>query len=158
MASATYEVPALAIALLPASQREQSKDYAAYTLEWSPLAVSAARTSAKFTIDSSVNFVALYVTGYVTDTAAPPVDVPAPMLTLGLKVADRDLFDRDVHWRNFAGSAIAPMPLPFPLYMPRATTLQGFLSNLSAATAVVARLTFHGFIIHDYGRDVSRAY
>lgn len=158
MAGATYEIPALAIALLPASERAKSKDYAAYTLEWSPLAVSAARTPAKFTIDSSVNFVALYATGFVSDTAAPPVAIASPVLTLGLKVADRDVFDRDVHWMNIAGSALNPFPLPFPLYMPRATTLTGFLSNLSAATAVVARLTFHGFVIHDYARDNSRAY
>lgn len=160
MPGATYEVPALAIALLPASQRAQSKDYQAYSVEWLTLLASASKQKATVTVDSSSDFVALFVSGVVTDTATPPVLVANPMATLNISVGERNVFDKDVHWMNFVGTAGAAQgmfPLPFPLYMPRATTLQAFLTNLTA-TAFNYRLTFHGIVIHDYSRTTSRGY
>jgi len=157
MAGATYEVPALAIALLAGSDKARSKDYAAYTLEWLPLAASQARVKATFTVDSQVDFVALYATGNATDTANPPVENATPQFLINFNVADRQVFDRDIHWRNAVGSAISPFPIPFPFYMPRATTLTGFLTNLTAVANNV-RITFHGFVLHTYGKNESRAY
>lgn len=160
MPSASLETAALALALLPASQRARSMDYNAYSIEWLPLAASAAQQKASVTIDSSVDFVATEVSGEVTDTATPPVHNATPMATLQIQVADRKLFDKDVMWTNFVGN-IAAAPgvhvLPFPLFLPRATTVTGFLTNLTP-TAGNYRLTFHGFIIHDYSRTQSRAF
>lgn len=160
MASSTMEVPALSIALLPPSQRAKSMDYNAYSLEWVPLAASASQAKATVTIDSSVDFVALYASGVVTDTATPPVLIASPMAMLSLQVADRKLFDKDVHWMNFVGAVASSssfFPLPFPLFLPKATTVTGFLTNLTA-TAANYRLTLHGYIIHDYSRTQSRGY
>lgn len=157
MAAATYEVTALSIALLPASYRERAKDFAAYSLEWSPLAASAARAKAQFQVASDVDFVALYATGFVTTTAAPPVDVASPAILINFSVADRQVFDKDVRWQTIIGNAGAPFPLPFPLWMPAATTLVGLATDLSTV-ASVTRVTFHGFIMHSYPRGQSRAY
>lgn len=157
MASATFEVPALAIALLPASDRARAKDYAAYSLEWLPIAANAARARAQFTVASDVDFVALYATGYATTNAAPPAVISPYHATLNLFVADRQMFDKDVIWTNFAGSSTSPFPLPFPIWLPKATTVTAVLTDLTTAAAVV-RLTLHGFIMHDYARTTSRTY
>lgn len=157
MASATYETPALAIALLPESERQRAKDFASYTLEWLPMAASAARARASFTVASDVDFVALYVTGVALVVGAATV-IAAPGIMLNLLVADRQIFDKDVYWNTIAsGTAAAPFPLPFPLWLPKATTLTGVVSDL-LATAANVRLTFHGFIMHQYGRQGSRVY
>lgn len=157
MASSTYEVPALALALLPKSDQARSKDYAAYSLEWLPITSGQSNVKAQFTIAADVDFIGLYLTGNSTDTATPPVEDTAPQLMLQFSVADRQVFDKAVHWRQVVGSAIAPFPMPFPWYMPKATTLTGFLTNLGNASRNV-RVTVHGFILHTYGRTESRSY
>jgi len=160
MASGSLEITALSLALLPQSQRDRSKDYNAYSIEWLPLVASASQQKSSVTIDSSVDFVAISVSGTVTDTATPPVLNTTPQAMLSLQVADRKLFDKDVHWMNFVGNiggASGPFPLPFPLFLPRATTVTGFLTNLTA-TAANYRLTIHGYILHDYSRTSSRGY
>jgi hypothetical protein len=157
MASATMDITALALALLPASARALSKDYRAYSFEWVPLAVSAAATPADFTVDPRNDFIGVLVTGNATDTAAPPVENATPQFTLNIKVGESDVFDKNVHWRNFVGSAIAPFPIPFPLYLPRGVKTTARLTNLTAV-AGNARITIHGFHIHDYPRTQSRGF
>lgn len=157
MASATYEVTALALALLPESDRRRSKDFASYSVEWLPLAASAGRAKASVTIDAQHDFIGLLLTGNSTDTATPPVENATPQFTINFEFADRKVFDKEVHWRNIIGSASTPFPLPFPWWLSRASTLTGLLSNLTA-TANNARVTVHGFILHDYGRTSSRGY
>lgn len=157
MASSSYEIPALALALLLASDRARSKDYNAYSMEWLPINGGAANVQASFTVDSSVDFVACYVTGEVTDTATPPAEDAAPMLMLQLKAADRQLFDRAIHWRTFVGNGPAPFPLPFPIWLSKATTLLATLTSLTNVARNV-RLTFHGFVLRPYDRTTSRGY
>src|SRR5919205_372434 len=98
MASSTYEVTALALGLLPASDRARAKDYAAYSLEWLPINANTANVPAQFTVSADVDFVALYLTENATDTANPPVEDAAPQFTLNFKLADRQVFDKNVHW------------------------------------------------------------
>lgn len=158
MPSATYEVPALSLALLPASQRALAKDVAAYSMEWLPLpAAPAVNTAAQFVTDANTDFVALFASGFVTDTSNPPVVNFGLMATLQLKLAERTLSNIPVHWLNIVGSAAAPFPLPFPLFMPRATTLQGLLTSFQT-TNMNARLTFHGYVLHSYGATLARGY
>lgn len=157
MASATYEGSAMAVALLPASQRNRSKTYAAYSMEWNPIQGSAASINASFTVDSSTDFVALTVTGNATDTAAPPVADGSFTALLNLKAADRLLFDKPIQWLSFVGTNFNPFPLPFPLWLSKASTLTGILTNLNTAARVV-RLTFHGFILQKFDKSQSRGY
>lgn len=157
MASATYEVPALALGLLPASDRARAKDYAAYSVEWLPITAAAANVQAQFQVDSQTDFVGLFVTGNATDTATPPVEDATPQMSLNFKAADRQTFDKNVHWRNFVGSGIAPFPLPFPWWLSRATTLTAFLTSLTNVNRNV-RLTVHGFVLHTYAAGTSRGY
>lgn len=157
MASSSYELPALALALLSASDRARSKDYNAYTLEWLPINGGSANVQASFTVDSSVDFVALYLTGEATDTATPPVEDATPQFLLQLKAADRQLFDRPIHWRNVAGSALQPFPLPFPIWLSKASTLLATLTSLTNVARNV-RLTFHGFVLRQYDKTTSRGF
>jgi hypothetical protein len=157
MAGATYEVPALALALLPQSDKIRSKDYAAYSLEWLPINAGLANVQQQFQIDSNTDFVGLFLTGNVTDTAAPPVEDAAPQFTLQFKMADRTVFDKNVHWRQVIGSAVSPFPLPFPWWLSRASTLTAFLTSLTNVNRNV-RITVHGFILHTYGASTSRGY
>lgn len=157
MASSTYEITALALALLPASDRARSKDWRTYSLEWTPINAGAANVQAQFQVDSSVDFVALLACGEVTSTAAPPVENAAAQYTLQLTAADSKVFDKNVHWRNLAGSAQAPFPLPFPWWLSKGTTVTGLLTSLFNANENV-RLTFHGFALKGFGKDTSRAY
>ena len=157
MASATYEVPALSLALLPASDRARAKDYAAYSLEWLPINAGVANAQGQFTVDSQTDFVGLFVTGNATDTANPPVEDATLQATINFKLADRQTFDKNVHWRQFVGSAAQPFPLPFPWWIARATTLTAFLTSLTNVNRNV-RLTVHGFVLHTYLAGTSRAY
>jgi hypothetical protein len=157
VASSSYEIPALALALLSASDRSRSKDYNAYSMEWLPINGGAANVQASFTVDSSVDFVACYVTGEVTDTATPPVEDATPMFLLQLKAADRQLFDRAIHWRTIVGNAVTPFPLPFPIWLSKASTLLGTLTSLTNVARNV-RLTFHGFVLRQYDKTTSRGY
>lgn len=157
MASSTYEISALALALLPASDRERAKDYNAYSMEWLPINGGSANVQASFTVDSSVDFVATYVAGEVTDTATPPVEDATPQFMVQLKAADRQLFDKAIHWRALVGNGPAPFPLPFPLWLSKATTLLGTLTSLTNVARNV-RLTFHGFVLRQYSRTTSRGY
>lgn len=151
MASATYEVPALAIALLSANDRRRAKDYQGYSLEWLPLAANGARVAQEFVVDGSHDFIGLYITGEVTDTAAPPVEQATPQFMINFKIADRSVFDKDAHWRTVVGFATGPFPIPFPLYVPRSAKLVANLSNLTA-TAFNVRLTIHGLILHNFAQ------
>lgn len=157
MASSTYEITALALALLPASDRARAKDWRAYSMEWLPVNAGAANVQAQFQVDSSVDFVALYCCGEVTSTANPPVENAAPQYMLQLNAADTKVFDKNVHWRNFVGTGQNPFPLPFPWWLSKATTVVGFLTSLFNANENV-RLTFHGFALKGFGKDTSRAY
>ena len=157
MASSTYEITALALALLPASDRARSKDWRAYSLEWVPINAGQANVQAQFQVDTSIDFVALYATGEVTSTAAPPVENAAPQYTLQLNAADTKVFDKNVHWQNIAGSAKQPFPLPFPWWLSKGTTVTGLLTSLFNANENV-RLTFHGFALKGFDRTTSRAY
>jgi hypothetical protein len=148
----------MAIALLPASQRDLAKDYMVYSMEWLPALASPANTPASFTIDAQAgDFVALFVSGFVTDTASPPVTDFGLAATLQLKLAERTVFDKPVHWTNFVGSGVGPFPLPFPLYLPAATTLTGTITSFQTANRN-ARLSFHGFLLHTYSKTTSRGY
>jgi hypothetical protein len=157
MASATYEGSALAIALLPASQRNRSKTYAAYSIEWNPIQAGAANINSPFTVDSSTDFVALTLTGNVTDTAAPPVSDNSPQLLLQLKAADKLMFDKPVSWISVVGTNFNPFPLPFPIWLSKASTMTGILTSLSNINKIV-RLTFHGFILQKFDKTQSRGY
>lgn len=157
MASSTMEVTALALALLPQSDRVRSKDYQAYSLEWTPINAGAANVPQQFQIDANHDFVGLFLTGNSTDTANPPVEDTTPQLTLMFKAADRQVFDKNVHWRQVIGSGQSPFPLPFPWWLSRATTLFAQLTNLGTAARNV-RITLHGFILHTYGASTSRGY
>lgn len=157
MASATYEVTALAMALLSSADRARAKDFTSYSLEWLPLAANASRSNQKFTVQADTDFVGLYITGNMTDTATPPVENATPQATIQFEIADRKSFDKDVHWRQVIGSAAQPFPLPFPWWISRASTLNAYLSNLTA-TAYNARITIHGFVLHDRPRTTSRGY
>lgn len=147
----------MAIALLSASDRSRSKDYNAYTLEWLPINAGTSNVQASFTVDSSVDFVGLYMTGEVTDTATPPVEDATPQFLLQLKAADRQLFDRPIHWRMIAGVATQPFPLPFPLWLSRASTLLATLTSLTNVNRNV-RLTIHGFVLRQYDKTTSRGF
>lgn len=157
MASATYEIPALSLALLPASQRALAKDVAAYSMEWLPVTAGQVNAPAQFVTDANTDFVALFVSGFVTDTSNPPVVDFGFMASLQLKLAERTLFNIPVHWLNFVGSAAGPFPLPFPWFMPKATTLQGLVNSFQTASRN-ARLTFHGYVLHTYEATLSRGF
>lgn len=157
MAGSTYEITALALALLSVSDRSRAKDYNAYSMEWLPINGGSANVQASFTVDSSVDFVALYCTGEVTDTATPPVEDATPQLMLQLKAADKQLFDRPIHWRVLVGNGPAPFPLAFPLWLSKASTLLGTLTSLTNVARNV-RLTFHGFVLRSYDKTTSRGY
>lgn len=157
MASAMYEITALALALLPANQRNRSKVYAAYAMEWNPIQGSAASVNASFTVDSATDFVALTVAGSVVDTAAPPNNDANFTALLNLKVADRLIFDKPVAWPAVVGTQFNPFALPFPLWCSKASTVTGILTNLNTANRVV-RLTFHGFLLQQFDKTQSRGY
>jgi hypothetical protein len=151
------EVTALALSLLPQSDRVRAKDYAAYSLEWLPINAGTANSPQQFTIDANTDFVGLFLTGNATDTAAPPVEDAAPQFTLQFKLADRTVFDKNVHFRQVIGSAAAPFPLPFPWWISRAATLTASLTSLTNVNRNV-RITVHGFILHTYAASTSRGY
>lgn len=157
MASAMYEISALAIALLPANQRNLSKVFTSYAMEWNPIQGSAANVNASFTVDSATDFVALTIAGNAVDQAAPPNNDANFTALLNLKVADRLLFDKPVSWPAFVGTSFNPFPLPFPLWCSKASTITGILTNLNTANRV-ARLTFHGFILQSFDKTQSRGY
>lgn len=157
MASAMYEMTALALALLPASQRNRSKVFAGYAMEWNPIQGSAASINASFTIDSQTDFVALTVIGNATDQSAPPVNDGNLTALLNLKVADRLIFDKPVAWTAFVGANANQFPLPFPLWCSKASTVTGILTNLNTANRVV-RLTFYGFLLMNFDKTQSRGY
>lgn len=157
MASSTYEVTALALGLLPQSDRARSKDYGAYSLEWLPINAGVANSPQQFTVDANTDFVGLYIAGNATDTANPPVEDTAPQFSVQFKIADHQVFDKAVHWRQVIGSAIAPFPLPFPWWISRAATLTATLTSLTNVNRNV-RITIHGFILHTYGATTSRGY
>lgn len=135
---------------------DDAKDFAGYTLEWTPLAANAQRQKASFTIASDVDFVALGATWYAMSTANPPVEVAAPPLTVNLSLADRQIFDKDTWLKAAIGQRVSGNEgdLHFPLWLPRSTTLTGFLSNLDAANTFTVRITFTGFILHP-GRNAN---
>lgn len=157
MASSTFEVPALSISMLPPSQRALAKDLAAYSMEWLPVTAGQVNAPAQFVTDANTDFVALFVSGFVTDTSNPPVVDFGFSATLQLKLAERTLYNIPVHWTNFVGSGSAPFPLPFPWFMPKATTLQGLLNSFQTASRN-ARLTFSGYVLHTYGSTLSRGF
>lgn len=157
MASSTYEIPALSIATLPASQRALAKDVAAYSMEWLPITAGQQNAPAQFVTDANTDFVALFVSGFVTDTANPPVTDFGFVATLQLFLAERKLFNIPVHWQNFVGSGVGPFPLPFQWFMPKATTLIGSLNSLQTASRN-ARLTFTGYVLHTYEATLSRGF
>lgn len=157
MAGSTYDVPAMALALLKASDRARSKDYAAYSLEWLPINGGVANQAAQFQVGSSVDFVGLFITGNATDTANPPVEDAAPQMTLQFNFADTRVFDKNVHWRQVIGSALNPFPLPFPWYLPAATTLTAYLTSLTNVARNV-RITVHGFVLQAFPAAQSRGY
>lgn len=157
MASATFELPALSISLLPASQRALAKDVAAYSMEWLPVTAGQVNAPAQFVTDANTDFVALFVTGFVTDTANPPAVDFGLAATLQLKLAERTLFNIPVHWTNFVGAALTPLALPFPWFMPKATTVQGLLNSFQTASRN-ARLTFTGYVLHTYETTLSRGF
>ena len=157
MASATYELPALTLALLTPADRLRAKSFTGYSMEWLPILAGAANTQAQFTISSDVDFIGLFITGTATDTASPPNIQSNYMAMLQLKAADRQLFDKPVQWNVVAGSAFSPFILPFPLWLPRATTLTGFLSSLSSINTNV-RLAMFGFLLHTYNKTTSRGF
>lgn len=157
MSSAMYEITALALALLPANQRNRSKVYAAYAMEWNPIQGGAASINASFTVDSQTDFVAISVTANVSDQSAPPVQDNSFTALLNLKVADRLLFDKPLSWNAFVGTAFNPFPLPFPLWCSKASTITGILTNLNTANRV-ARLTFHGLLLMNFDKSQSRGY
>jgi hypothetical protein len=145
-----YDLLGVALRLLDMQGRaNDAKDFAGYSLEWLPLAANAQRQKATFTINSDVDFVALSATWYATDTANPPAEVLAPMITFNLSLADRQIYDKDTFLKAAFGQQITNgFPLMFPLWLPRSTTLNGFMTNLDAANARTVRLTFQGFILH----------
>lgn len=157
MASAIYEMTALALALLPASQRNRSKVFAGYAMEWNPIQGSAASINASFTVDSQTDFVGLLAVGNATDQSAPPVFDTNFTALLNLKVADRLIFDKPVSWPAFIGTNFGPFPLPFPLWCSKASTITGILTNLNTANRVV-RLTFFGFLLMNFDKTQSRGY
>lgn len=156
MATPLYDTLGAALALLGKNGRlDDAKDFAGYTLEWTPLAANAQRQKSSFTINSDVDFVALAATWYATDTAAPPAEIAAPMVTINLALADRQVFDKDTFLKAaFGQQTTGGFPLMFPLWLPRSTTLTAFASNLDAANARTLRLTLSGFILH-VGRSSS---
>ena len=146
-----------ALALLGKSGRlDDAKDFAGYTLEWTPLAANAQRQKATFTVQSDVDFVALGATWYAVTTAATPVETLTPPLTFNMSLADRQVFDKDTFLKAAIGQRNAGNEgdLHFPFWLPRSTTLTGFLSNLDAANTFTVRITFTGFILH-VGRNAS---
>lgn len=157
MASAIYEMTALALALLPANQRNRSKVFAGYAMEWNPIQGSAASINASFTVDSSTDFVGLLCVGNSVDQAAPPNNDANFTALLNLKVADRLIFDKPVSWPAFVGTSFNPFALPFPLWCSKASTVTGILTNLNTANRV-ARLTFYGFLLQNFDKTQSRGY
>lgn len=145
-----YDLVGVALRLLDMQNRAtDAKDFAGYTLEWLPLAANAQRQKASFTVNSDVDFVALSATWYATDTGAPPVEQLTLQALINLSLADRQVFDRDTHIKAaFGQQTTNGFPLLFPLWLPRSSTLTGFLTNLDAANARNVRLTLSGFILH----------
>lgn len=145
----THGAIGAALALLEmGGQLDRAKDYAGYTLEWTPLAANAQRQKAQFTIDSNVDFVALFATWYAVTTANPPVETLTPPLVVNLALANRQIFDKDTFLKAaFGQQSSNAFPLPFPFWLPRSTQLTGFLTNLDTANTFTVRLTFHGFIL-----------
>jgi len=150
MPQPVYDLIGVALRLLDMQGRAgDAKDFAGYTFEWLPLAANAQRQKASFTVNSDVDFVAVSATWYATDTAAPPAEQLAPMALINLSLADRQIFDKDTFLKAAFGQQVTNgFPLMFPLWLPRSTTLSGFLTNLDAVNARNVRLTFSGFILH----------
>lgn len=128
----------------------RAKEYAAYTLEWAPMAANANKQKASFTIDANVDFVGIIPVWYATDTAAPPAEVLAPMVMFNANVTGgRVIYDKDVPLKNVCGQSVTNgFPFSFPVWLPRTSTFNGFLTDLANAARNI-RLTIHGFVLYD---------
>ena len=158
MAMAIYDLLGAAIALLPPEDRTRAKEYAGYTCEWAPMNANAVKQKASFTVDNTMDFVALAATWYVTDMASPPGEILTPQLMLNAQMSGgRQIFDKDIHIQNFCGRQVANgFPFLFPLWIPRTSTFNLFLSDLANAARTV-RITFHGFLLYDRAAGDNRA-
>lgn len=158
MALAIYDLLGAAIALLPVKDRLRAKEMAGYSLEWVPTVAGAANQKASFTTDANVDFVSLWATWYVTDTASPPVEQLTPQMMVNFAISGgRNWFDKPIHLKNFCGQqTTAGFPAGFPIWFPRSTTLNGFLTDL-ANLARNVRITFHGFVLYDRDASTNKA-
>jgi hypothetical protein len=149
---AIYDLLGAAIALLAPNKKTKAKEYATYTLEWNPMTAGAVKQkpTGGITIDASYDFVALAAFWYSTSTATPPVESLAPQLLFNMNVTGgRQVHDKDIPLKNFCGQQVTNgAPSLFPIYLPRTSTLNGFITDLGN-TAQVLRITFHGFLIYD---------
>lgn len=157
MASATFEVTANALAMLPAKVRRRAKDYAGFTLDWNPVLASSTQATpqrAFFTIPDDVDFVATMVTGVGLVSPAGAIVIPSVTPFLQFFLNDRAVFaDVATHFNMFAnGTAQAPLPLPFPLFMPRRSVLTGY-ATAQIVVDIIMRITFHGFVLHHWERS-----
>lgn len=149
MPPVAYSLAALSMALLPERTRGNAMDPAIYTLEWVPLAAGSSRAQAKNTIQSDADFVGLLGNMQFLTTASPPVVNASPVALFGLKIKDRDVFDRDIPVQNFFGNAQLPGAMIFPLYVNAAATITGFLTNQDPGVAFNVRASFHGYIVYN---------
>jgi hypothetical protein len=158
MAATFFDLLGAALVLLPPDTRTKAKEYAPYSLEWAPMAANANKQKASFTVDANADFVGIFATWYATDTAAPPAEILAPQLMFNMNITGgRQVFDKDVHIKNFAGQqATNGFPFAFPLWVARTGTLNGFLTDL-ANLARNVRITVHGFHIYDRESATNKA-
>lgn len=158
MGLAIYDLLGAAVALLPQAWKTRAKEYGGYSLEWTPMTANTSNQKATFTTDANVDFVGLFPTWYVTDTAAPPVEQLTPQIMLQLSLSGgRNWFDKPVHLKNFCGSqSTNGFPFAFPIWLPRSSTVNAFITDL-AGLARNVRITFHGFVIYDREASTNRS-
>lgn len=158
MATPIYDLLGASLALLQDSIRGRAKEYAVYTLQWFPMNASAVRQKASFTVDANADFVGIIPVWYATDTAAPPAEILAPMVTFNWQITGgRLMFDKDARLKDVCGQQVTNgFPFAFPLWIPRTATLNGFLSDL-AATARNIEIAIHGYHIYDRSAGDNKA-
>lgn len=146
------------LSLLPESRKDSARNWAVYTLQWLPLALSAGNAKATTSTQDSSDFIATHLKAYVTDVATPPVENTTPQATLTLQIGDSSFMPdgNALHLQTLAISAgdRRGHALDFPIYIQRNTSLVGFLTNLTP-TAMNVRLHVFGLRIFDRGRATS---
>jgi hypothetical protein len=133
--------------ILPPAVLRATKDFFMYTAAFLPLAAGAVNTQVATQIQADSDFLIIGASRIVTDTAAPPVVVAAPVITIQINDSGsgRNLLDAATHIDNVVGTAANPFYWPYPKLVKRTSTLTTILTNLDAANARNVRIAYYGF-------------